>query len=205
MDTFVCPSDSDLVDARHPVAGLEMPMSSYLGNGGSIEDAFVQWQLFSDGILMRSLDDRHLGIKLGAITDGTSNTFFSGETISYALAQGNPFIWDPAFYAATVNSGTAARTLTQIRTGHGQLNPDFETENDEVLRNSFGSRHPGGAVFVLVDGSTHFISNQIENINPDTGQAGGITAEQWNNGVPRTTYQRFFSRNDGGVVNVLEN
>jgi len=40
---------------------------------------------------MRSPDLNHRGITLGDISDGTSNTFFCGETLSYAALQGNPF------------------------------------------------------------------------------------------------------------------
>ena len=125
VDTFICPSDPMIAETPHPVAGLDMAMSSYLGNGGSIEWAFVQTEDFSDGILMRCLDDKYQGITLGDINDGTSNTFFCGETVSYAALLQRTFIWDPAMFAATNNGATAARTLGQVRTGHGVFNPDW--------------------------------------------------------------------------------
>ena len=115
VDTFICPSNLELTEARHPLGSIQMSMGSYLANGGSIEWAFIQTEEFTDGILMRSLDDRHKGISLSAITDGTSNTFFCGETISYAVATGRLFIWDPAMYAAT-NGTNGSRTLTHVRT-----------------------------------------------------------------------------------------
>ena len=192
VNTFICPSDPELADARHPISGVEMPMSSYLGNGGSFEWSFVQTKPFTDGILMRSPDLSHRGITLGEISDGTSNTFFCGETLSYAVLQGNPFIWDPAMYAATANGTTASRTLSQVRTGHGEFNPDWETASDTILRNSYASNHSGGAVFAFVDGSTHFIADSIEH--------NQLTSTQWAAGEPRATYQRLFSRNDGLVL-----
>ena len=192
VNTFICPSDPMMSETPHRVAGLDMSMSSYLGNGGSIEWAFCPAEDFSDGVLMRCLDDNYKGIPLGDVTDGTSNTFFCGETISYAIAQGNPFIWDPAMYAATKNNGTAARTLGQIRTGHGKFDPDWMVEDDEILRNSFASNHTGGAVFAFVDGSVHFISDSIEH--------NQLTENEWRVGGVRGTYQRLFSRNDGLVV-----
>lgn len=198
VESFVCPTDPELADATHPLnGGIRTPMSSYLGNGGSIEWAFIPFEPFADGILTRSSNDRHRGVELSAITDGTSNTFFSGETLSYADKGGdrwNNFVWDPAFYAATAGSG-ASRTLSQIRTGHGELNPDWERtdlsdlELKTLLRNSYASNHPGGAVFVLVDGSTHFISDSIEH--------NQLTEAEWESGGTRGTYQRLFSRNDG--------
>jgi len=192
VGAFICPSDQLLADARHPISGVEMPMSSYLGNGGSIEWSFVQTNPFTDGILMRSPDLNHRGITLGDISDGTSNTFFCGETLSYAALQGNPFVWDPAMYAATANGTTASRTLSQVRTGHGQFNPDWETASDTILRNSYASNHTGGAVFAFMDGSTHFIADSIEH--------NQLTNTQWAAGELRGTYQRLFSRNDGQVV-----
>ena len=195
VDAYICPSNLELTEARHPInSSVQMAMGSYLGNGGSIEWAFIQTEEFTDGILMRSLDDRHKGISLTAITDGTSNTFFCGETISYAVAQGNEFAWDPAMYAATTGSN-AVRTLSHVRTGHGEINPDWTRTDlspgdlDEILRNSYASNHPGGLVYAFVDGSTHFIADDIEH--------NRLTEEEWRNGGTRGTYQRLFSRNDG--------
>lgn len=198
VPSFICPSNSAISETLHQVDSantIMMAMGSYLGNGGSIEDSFRQPLPFSDGILMRALDDSYQGIKLGDVTDGTSNTFFCGETLGYAELLGRRFIWDPAMYAATGNSFTAARTLSHVRTGHGELNPDWErtdlsdTVLDEILRNSYASLHSGGAVFVFVDGSTHFITDSVDH--------NRLTEEQWENGETRATYQRLFSRNDG--------
>jgi len=189
---FICPSNQEMVGATTN-SGTDQSMSSYLGNGGSIEWSIVPWRGWSDGILTRTSDDRHLGITISQISDGTSNTFFCGETVSYALLKNiNDWIWDPAFFAAS-NGGSAARTLSQVRTGHGLLNPEI-SEPDPVLRNSFASLHPGGAVFAFVDGSTHFIGDEIEHNDPV------LNGDQWEDGKPRTTYQRLFSRNDGVPV-----
>lgn len=190
VPSFVCPADQELGSTPF-TWGYESAMSSYLGNGGSIEWAFVPWKDFSDGILMRCENETYQGITLAKISDGTSNTFFCGETISYSIAKGGKsFIWDPVMYAAS-NGAKAARTLSQIRTGHGDLNPDFDA-NVAILRNSFASKHPGGAVFALCDGSVHFISDDIQHNN--------LTEAQWRNGEARGTYQKLFSRNDGQVV-----
>lgn len=131
-------------------------------------------------MLMRTSDNKHRGITIGQVADGTSNTFFCGETVSYAIQKGiNNWIWDPALFAAT-NGGFAARTLSQIRTGHGLLNPD-ESMPDAILRNSYASLHPGGAVFSFVDGSTHFISDSIEHSDPV------LDEDEWESGKLRTT------------------
>ena len=194
VSTFICPSDPLMAETLHPVSGsIDMAMSSYLGNGGSIEWAFIPVEDFSDGVLMRCENNQYLGITIGDVSDGTSNTFFCGETLSYnALLNRTNFIWDPAMYASVKGNATAARTLSQVRTGHGKFDPDWENSNDTILRNSFASNHTGGAVFAFVDGSTHFISDSIEHNN--------LTEAQWRSGGVRGTYQRLFSRNDGLVL-----
>ena len=194
VPTFWCPSNPDIKEELFPVASssIQMPMASYLGNGGSIEWAFVPSVDFADGILTRTFDLSYAGVRLGEITDGTSNTFFCGETISYAALLDRVFIWDPATYGNINNSGNAARTLSQVRTGHGEFNPDWMNSDDETLRNSYASNHTGGANFVFVDGSTHFINDNIEH--------NRLTEGQWAAGQQRGTYQRLFSRNDGGVL-----
>ena len=142
ISNFVCPSDPELADIVYTVGGADMPLASYLGNGGSTQYSFIPAEDFADGILSRSSDDRHLGLKLGSVTDGTSNTFFCGETISYTAALNAVFVWDPAMYAETTGN-SAARTLTQVRTGHGVFSPDLATyrNNIAVLRNLYASRH----------------------------------------------------------------
>ena len=198
--SFTCPSDPSLNDSFYSGLVVDMTMSSYVGNGGSIEWAFITTETFSDGILLRAGIDqadrsnaRYPGLELGAITDGTSNTFFCGETLSFGNLLNKQFIWDPAMYSSTQTSGIgAARTLCQVRTGHGEFNPDPLTSSDTILRNSFASNHTGGSVFAYCDGSTHFISNSIDHTVRAT-ESNFLTQ-------PRSTYQQLFSRNDGGVL-----
>jgi prepilin-type processing-associated H-X9-DG protein len=153
-----------------------------VGNGGAFEDSFVPTVEWSDGILMRTTDQKHNGLKLRKIKDGTSKTFFAGETLKYG------FIWDPNTFGGVSGNGNAARTLTQVRTGHGEFNPDL-TASDAVKRNSYASNHTGGAHFVFVDGSTHFIAESIEH--------NRLTVAAANQGQQIGVYQRFFSRDDG--------
>ena len=124
----------------------------------------------ADGVLSRCRDDRYEGLRLSRVTDGTSKTFFAGETLKFN------FIWDPATFAGIDNGAGAARSLTQVRTGHGLFNPDPTTGEFVVHRNSFASAHPGGANFTFIDGSTRFITedidhNQITFEDFDTGRA----------------------------------
>ncbi len=123
---LLCPSDSALNDSLAFVSSnLSSSLSNYVGNGGAFEDSFVPTVEWSDGILMRTTDQKHNGLKLRKIKDGTSKTFFAGETLKYG------FIWDPNTFGGVSGNGNAARTLTQVRTGHGEFNPDL-TASDAI-------------------------------------------------------------------------
>ena len=211
IGNFECPSDPNINTDLFTLTMTPTTLSNYVGNGGSFEWSHVPDQgARSDGVLSRTSDTRHFGIELAAITDGTSNTFLAGETLSYfpawkAAGYPNGFQWDPATYAGVNGNGESTNTLTQVRTGHSAMNPEpevFDRSSPEssdnsrrqaLQRNGFASNHVGGgANFVFVDGSTHFISDTIEHTE--------LTWVQFTNGTPRGTYQRLFSRNDGQVL-----
>lgn len=204
---FQCPSDSALnEDLQNVGGGTFMSRSNYVGNGGSFEWSFVpganvnlgfggsvvsgtgEGRRRHDGVLTRTEGPDHRGVKLSDIFDGTSNTFFAGETIKFGLE------WDPTTFAGVAN-GNASRTLTQVRTGHGEFNPipDLNVTSAVILRNSFLSNHSGGANFALSDGSTHFIAESIEHNQVEFRDFA-------DNGAVRGLYQRLFSRDDGQAL-----
>lgn len=188
VPTFLCPSDPELNSQLNVISGaLSMSLSNYVGNGGSFEWSFLpQEGIRYDGVLTRTTDQRHRGLKLADLIDGTSNTFFCGETLKYG------FIWDPTMFGGVSSNQSAARTLTQVRTGHGEFNPDRDASDNEILRNSYASNHAGGANFVFADGSTHFIADSIEH--------NQLTFCDFMEGGVRGLYQRLFSREDGQVI-----
>ena len=209
VENLQCPSDPDLNVEPFP-SSTPTTLSNYVGNGGSFEWSHVPGQgARSDGVLTRTDSTRHLGISLSQISDGTSNTFLFGETIGYrqkviAAGFGN-FQWDPATYAGVSGNGTSSNTLSQVRTGHSELNPVSDVlENTSanlqenllrltLQRNGFASNHIGdGANFAFADGSTHYISSSIEH--------NELTFAQFSTGQQRSTYQRLFSRNDGKII-----
>lgn len=101
------------------------------------------------------------GVKLKEITDGTSNTFFIGET---SPEDGNSPAWssdgDWAITGVQVNwdyktKGACLGSDGTVNTGLRSCWP---------LIRGFRSPHPGGLHFSLVDGSVRFISDDIEHM-----------------------------------------
>jgi len=100
-------------------------------------------------------------VKIGDITDGTSNTLMFGESVYGRLSQGDQNCWH---WWTAGNYGDALQTTMY------PLNPDkaLETFTDPTLTNSSNvwvnsasSNHPGGANFTFADGSVRFIKNTI--------------------------------------------
>lgn len=150
LEVFRCPSDDseDLNPARDGWA-----TSNYVGNYGSKPPP--RWNLTpSEGFWPGEADTRmetdglfmcNACIRLGQITDGTSNTFMVGERSSSGHAaiwmgvRGNRFESDvvaPCSWDAPLNQST-----------HG-----------------FSSQHPGGAQFVMADGAVRMISNEMSQL-----------------------------------------
>jgi prepilin-type N-terminal cleavage/methylation domain-containing protein/prepilin-type processing-associated H-X9-DG protein len=157
--TLKCPSDGSahrLYDTFFQWETIEVAPTSYKGVIGDSQIGAP------NGIHAGSLPDCHAvgncnGLffrtsfrepqSLSRITDGTSNTFMVGEDVP----QHNDH--SAAFYA----NGDWASC-------HAPLNyfPKPPTPHDWPNVISFRSRHPGGANFVLADGSVRFIADTIE-------------------------------------------
>lgn len=172
LDGFRCPSDPapDLNDKSVPNVGAreEIAYASYVASMGTNKDATL-------GNLGTGMFWAKSYIKLRDVIDGTSNTFLAGER-EYQHSIGG--IW-----AGTTTSGPGHSNkkfiLASTHTGDGLINDPSKTKG-------FGSMHPGGAVFLFVDASAHFIPETID-----------ATA---NTGTNMGTYQRLGDRADGQVL-----
>lgn len=176
LPILLCPSDI----ITHPVYHLQVPapipfgsghyaLTSYGGNAGTLG---FNWgdPTPNDGIFfIRSR------VCIADVTDGTSNTFLLGERSHF----------DPEFDAATLRydpwaypleswgawaagpflNGSAGDVLLgtpcpiNFQVPPGCTGQDWDWETFRI--NSFGSRHPGGANFAMVDGSVRFVRDSI--------------------------------------------
>jgi len=210
IGSFGCPSDASrkefsrpegAVPGSGPEHDVQLATTSYIVNGGAFNNSFISPYettnaLSSNSSYRNGVFGRDSGVKIGGISDGTSNTIMLGETISY------DFLWDPVLYGRyqAAPSRTACCTLGAARHGNRRLNPPL-TANNTVKRESFGSYHTGGAQMTFADGSVHFISENIDNSSRQQSAATNADLyDKANNGADFRTFQRLFSINDGYVL-----
>jgi len=175
-----CPSDGKIVGHQATSTGYHgsegFTLSSYGGSmgyfltypnarvpGGSVALFDSNYQAIvaqSNGVLFYSSKT-----SIADITDGTSNTLLHGERawglLKLPAVNGDDFFW----WA----SGTLSDSL---QTEMYPLNPQNKISNlsgggaggagFNAFITSFSSFHPGGANFVLCDGSVRFIKDTIE-------------------------------------------
>lgn len=204
--TYVCPSDSGYspgyLAVNRPfngglgtVAGglanpVAPPLSNYIGVSGHRD---VVSNAINTGILYGNSR-----VRFADVIDGTSNTIAVGERDTLNSRSGTWIgVRNPA------GSSTAGVSVV-IGHSHPRINdvtPANPWNTDRIgAGEGFGSLHPGGAQFVLCDGSVRFLSETIEHWwapNPASLVNGGPNAHtDTRNGL----YQRLLSRNDGLVV-----
>lgn len=171
--------------------------SNYVANGGAFAAGFYYTDPADQRIGMYAEDEWR---KIGDCTDGTSNTIAVGETRWFGIGSnvGNgSFFWDPSWYgrARHDSGGRADAPEALMRCAQVRINPPFIAGNG-VKNKCFSSLHVGGAQFVLVDGSVHFISENIEN--------NETTPAAYRTGTAFGAFQKLCARSDGGVVSVQQ-
>jgi prepilin-type N-terminal cleavage/methylation domain-containing protein/prepilin-type processing-associated H-X9-DG protein len=127
----------------------EVGASNYVGVGGSVNfSAFISATNFN-GVLIPNLSR-----KVTEITDGTSNTLAIGEREYTIRRQG-------ALWPGTSNKRPNRENGPNL---HFNLQDSQIGINIFIGNNYFASNHPGGANFVLCDGSVRFLRENLSGI-----------------------------------------
>lgn len=202
--TLKCPSDlqSTTNSYRQRVIGsvtMLVATANYVGNNSS--DTYI----FDDNATTAGLFIRNKAMRMADILDGTSNTVAVGErSWQYRDASGAVHVSAAAIaFGMTTNNDTVGRG-DQIACGVYKLNLDGTEQSGsnaapyERGMAGYSSRHPGGANFVLADGSVRFVSETIDGrfdhrgINCDSsGSIAQATRE-----IIDTTWERILCRRD---------
>ncbi len=183
LPAFLCPSDILPATDNNGYGksnyccslGNETPWVNYYTANGATSWTRPSGQTEQNGVFrLAQTNDYHYVTDMGIISDGTSNVIAIGEvTVSTHVSPTNISFVFPIWVGGNNDTGnrqwgisswarlTGAYTHINNRDElfglpSGQINgldfPDF----------SFGSQHPGGAQFVLADGSVRFLPDSID-------------------------------------------
>ncbi|WP_145260451.1 DUF1559 domain-containing protein [Calycomorphotria hydatis] len=212
LPNFRCPSDTgpDVSDDRYGLLSANneaqhsgtngVAVTNYLGNAGSHH---VKVHGNGDRV---NLDDVGTGgmfiytkgIRIRDVTDGTSSTIFVGERLwvtrsptgaEILCKAGNLFAMNNGHDGGATGGFHFRRAAMRVA-GNGTV--AINSNGNVNCEIGFSSNHVGGAQFLMVDGSVHFVS---ENIDQGPDNVGATT-----NLFDDTTYERLLNRADGGVV-----
>ena len=165
LDIYTCPSDFSndhtFVIHSHHGGDIELAKANYVGSFGTreIEEA----PLAGDGVFFQNSR-----VRLADMIDGTSNTFLAGERSSAAghstwvgVVHGDELAPARVVGSAHHPPGNGIIRGDGDFQGHGH---DDDDHHDEGHLDDFSSMHPGGAMFVLGDGSVTFVASNIDEI-----------------------------------------
>ncbi len=167
IEALICPSDVLPNQCNNQYA-----KTNYLANIGNQNTWPGGWGCHAtvfgnhqNGIMVKANHNTETwAMRMADITDGTSNTVMVGEvSVSANVSATN--IGDGAFpiWAGGNPNGRGCGDIYGLGSTFRLMETNYWinriTGNESML--SFGSKHPGGAQFVLGDGSVRFISQTI--------------------------------------------
>ncbi len=164
-DLYQCPSaEFELQDGL-----LRSHYDAVSGSGYSTES---RWDLedslcgdiFTDGVFYPNS-----AIRLGQITDGTSNTFAIGERaylVDKEWLSGSVWYEEPDEFMCMYSTKNVRYPINadHEQFGYSMTDRSAPATQRKILGNDifFGSHHAGGAHFAMVDGSVHFLDESID-------------------------------------------
>ncbi len=163
---FLCPSAAFEADSTG------YPPAHYGAVSGSGQRAEQRWDLddtFCGDVYVDGVFYPNSAVRLGQITDGTSHTLALGER-AYLLSDwmlGATWLDAPDEYLCVSSSKNIRYPINASHTEFGYSKSDRaapEGANLNIVSNDlfFGSLHPGGAHFAMVDGSVHYYQESID-------------------------------------------
>jgi prepilin-type processing-associated H-X9-DG protein len=167
ISLYCCPSDPRVFNIASP-KGFPVAFTSYLGITGLDFRA-------NDGMLFGNSS-----IRMNEVTDGTSNTLLVGErppSMDLFLGWWFAGVGQDVGGSAEHHLGVRERRADYVPLRKCQRGPYHYSDgslNNPCDAMHFWSLHPGGAHFLYVDGSVHFITYSADDIMPALAtRAGG--------------------------------
>jgi len=209
VPSFRCPSDiSPLTtgnNAGNANGTATIAVSSYCGVMGSFDGQFCQASGTSmiTGVRNHGLLAVNSSRRIAEVLDGTSNVLAVGEVSWRPIINSDGSIRQFILGNITTNGGPNCTNDGPAQNGpHLHLRACRHKLNGPYVggekQKAFHSYHTGGAMFVFVDGSVHFISDSIEHTNTNFTDPG-VTAAG-----PFGLYQKLGTINDGAPITGLD-
>ncbi len=176
LSVLTCPSDDSatiLRDDQYWWQNIEVATTNYKGVLGDsvVVPGFSRWRVDRGGMLRDgSSPDCHDGIEecngilwrnnyghnvtLRRVTDGTTNTFIVGETVVDQDPHSTAYFSD-GDWAGVYQPLNFFLTEEEMK----EVNAHKSAKWADVR--GFRSRHPGGAHFMMVGGSAHFVNEGV--------------------------------------------
>jgi prepilin-type N-terminal cleavage/methylation domain-containing protein/prepilin-type processing-associated H-X9-DG protein len=169
LSIYVCPSDT-----LPPFDNNGFAKANYCGNIGTVNDlsgtamnitgcAAANGSL-QTGVFLHANNNNNTWVtNMAAIVDGTSNTFFVGEVsetqnVNSASPGDQRF---PIWASGNNNGGCSGLQNAGAVLRFADTNYFLNRKTGGQSNMSFGSRHSGGANFLLGDGSVRFVSDSV--------------------------------------------